>query len=279
MLENATRICEAKFGKLFRCDGDGLRIWPHNGAPPDYAEFRQRRWRVRPADPAAGLDRALTDQADASAADMPPTPIDRRPARRHVKLGGARTLIGVPMLKDDDWSAPSSSIARRFARLPISRSSWCRTSPPRPSSPSRNAAAQRTARRIVWSSRPRPPTCCASSVRRPASWSRCSRPCWKMHPHLRGQVRHPVSVEGDAFRSVAMHGAPTGLRRKVGGSRICNNRLGTAIWTACRDQADGPNCRYAAEPAYADRDPQRLPPSNSAVRARCSPCRCSRTAN
>ena len=26
MLENATRLCEAKFGTLFLCEGDGLRI-------------------------------------------------------------------------------------------------------------------------------------------------------------------------------------------------------------------------------------------------------------
>ena len=36
-----------------------------------------------------------------------------------------------------NWSAQSPSIARRSARSPTSRSSWCRISPPRPSSPSR----------------------------------------------------------------------------------------------------------------------------------------------
>ena len=35
------------------------------------------------------------------------------------------------------WSARSPSTARRCGRSPTSRSSWCRTSPPRPSSPSR----------------------------------------------------------------------------------------------------------------------------------------------
>ena len=44
------------------------------------------------------------------------------------------------------WSAPSPSIARKCGRSATSRSSWCRTSPPRLSSPSRNAAAQRAAR-------------------------------------------------------------------------------------------------------------------------------------
>ena len=44
MLENATRICEAKFGTLFRYEGDSF---PHAarciGAPPDYAEFKAAR--------------------------------------------------------------------------------------------------------------------------------------------------------------------------------------------------------------------------------------------
>ena len=30
-----------------------------------------------------------------------------------------------------------------------------------------------------WSSRPRPRRCCRSSPARRASWSRCSRPCWR----------------------------------------------------------------------------------------------------
>ena len=42
MLENATRICEAKFGTLFLREGDGLRAVALHGAPLAYAEERQR---------------------------------------------------------------------------------------------------------------------------------------------------------------------------------------------------------------------------------------------
>src|SRR4029077_16190487 len=38
MLENATRLCEAKFGVLFRSEGDGLRAVALHGAPLAYAE-------------------------------------------------------------------------------------------------------------------------------------------------------------------------------------------------------------------------------------------------
>ena len=39
-----------------------------------------------------------------------------------VRTGGVRTLLAVPMLKDDELIGVSSSIARRFARSPTSRS-------------------------------------------------------------------------------------------------------------------------------------------------------------
>src|SRR5262249_22512895 len=48
MLENATRICEAKFGVLFRSEGEALRAVALHGAPPLYAEERRRNPVVRP---------------------------------------------------------------------------------------------------------------------------------------------------------------------------------------------------------------------------------------
>src|SRR3984957_12306834 len=38
MLENATRICEAKFGTLYLKDGDGFRATAMHNAPPEYEE-------------------------------------------------------------------------------------------------------------------------------------------------------------------------------------------------------------------------------------------------
>ena len=42
MLENAVRICEAKFGTLFRYDGGAFRTGALFGAPAGWAELRQR---------------------------------------------------------------------------------------------------------------------------------------------------------------------------------------------------------------------------------------------
>jgi hypothetical protein len=42
MIENATRLCDAKFGTLYRREGDVLRVVAMHGAPPEYAEQRRR---------------------------------------------------------------------------------------------------------------------------------------------------------------------------------------------------------------------------------------------
>ena len=46
-----------------------------------------------------------------------------------VELGGVRTFLAVPMLKENELIGRSPSTARKFAPSPTSRSSWCRTSP------------------------------------------------------------------------------------------------------------------------------------------------------
>jgi len=42
MLANATRICEAKIGVLYLCDGDNLRFAATHGAPSAYVEARKQ---------------------------------------------------------------------------------------------------------------------------------------------------------------------------------------------------------------------------------------------
>jgi hypothetical protein len=50
MLENALRICEAKFGTLYLCDGGALRpVADTQRAPPAYKEARKRKPRLPPA--------------------------------------------------------------------------------------------------------------------------------------------------------------------------------------------------------------------------------------
>jgi GAF domain-containing protein len=106
ILVNATRICEAKFGLLYRSEGDGLRTVAMHGAPPALVKERQRDPIVRPA-PATGLGQALATKQPVQIADvLKGSEYLNVPAgytgATFARLSGARTVLGVPMLKDNE---------------------------------------------------------------------------------------------------------------------------------------------------------------------------------
>ena len=96
MLENATRICEAKFGNLFRFDGTDFRLAAEVGAPPELIEFLTRRGAQLPL-PGSLLDRVMHTKQACHTADITADAIPSPGAR----FGCARSAICVPMLKDD----------------------------------------------------------------------------------------------------------------------------------------------------------------------------------
>jgi GAF domain-containing protein len=103
MLENATRICEAKFGVLLLCDSGGFRTVALHNAPPAFAEERRRNPLIHPA-PGTGLRRLADTKQVAQVADMKALKpyIDGDPfVVNSVDLGGYRTVINVPMLKEN----------------------------------------------------------------------------------------------------------------------------------------------------------------------------------
>jgi GAF domain-containing protein len=94
LLENATRICAAKFGTLFRLEGDALHLAAQFGTPPELVEFQKRRGPFQPT-PGSVLERALLTKQVSHSADI------TGEASPPATLGGARSFVGVPMLKDD----------------------------------------------------------------------------------------------------------------------------------------------------------------------------------
>ena len=98
MLENATRICDAKFGVLWRYDGDLFRPDAMHGVPPAFVDFITKRGATRPA-AGSPLERVLAAKKPVHTADELSEPIPGAPA----KYGGARSLVAVPMLKDDEF--------------------------------------------------------------------------------------------------------------------------------------------------------------------------------
>jgi GAF domain-containing protein len=106
MLENATRLCEAKFGVLYRSEGDAFRVVALHGAPLAYVEERRRNPIVRPH-PETPLGRAVATKRAVQIADVLKLPSYFDPpsgstAPQLSKLAGARTVLAVPMCKDDE---------------------------------------------------------------------------------------------------------------------------------------------------------------------------------
>ena len=106
MLANATRICEAKFGVLFQSEGDGLRAVAMHDVPQSYVEERRRNPIIRPA-PATTLGRALATKQPVQFADVLNEPQyfdvpSGYTSAQLTKLAGARTVLAVPMLKENE---------------------------------------------------------------------------------------------------------------------------------------------------------------------------------
>ncbi len=102
ILANAVRICDAKFGVLLLCDSGGFRAVALHNAPPAFAEERRRNPLIHPA-LGTGL-RALADTKKvAQVADMKTLQsyVDGDAfVVNSVELGGYRTVVNVPMLKE-----------------------------------------------------------------------------------------------------------------------------------------------------------------------------------
>jgi signal transduction histidine kinase len=106
MLENATRICEAKFGAMYLKEGSAFRTVAMHNAPPALAEMRRREPVIRLA-PKTALARAVAIKQTVQIADVQTEPgyFDVPPGLSGplmAKLAGARTIMAVPMLKDNE---------------------------------------------------------------------------------------------------------------------------------------------------------------------------------
>ena len=106
MLENAIRLCEAKYGTLFLHEGDGFRLAATNGIPLGLAEDLRRAGPRRPG-PNTALGRVARTKQTAYIADALSEPgfFDIPPGFTEPLLSkhaGARTLVAVPMLKENE---------------------------------------------------------------------------------------------------------------------------------------------------------------------------------
>src|SRR5262249_41190127 len=104
IMAEATRLCEAKFGILWLSEGGGFRSVALHGVPTAYAEERAQNPVIHPS-PDTGLGLLAQTKRGFHSEDIKAEPvyIARDPVRvATVDLGGARTLLAVPMLKENE---------------------------------------------------------------------------------------------------------------------------------------------------------------------------------
>jgi two-component system NtrC family sensor kinase len=96
------RLCEAEFGLLSTCAGGQIRTVSTRGVPPAFAEFRKNNPPVY--GPGTGPARILAGERVVHVVDLKSGDAFRTgdPNRRAVvDLGGARTVLLVPLLKNE----------------------------------------------------------------------------------------------------------------------------------------------------------------------------------
>ena len=104
MLEKAVRICDAKFGNIHRWDGNALHLMATHNTPSAFAEYRGRSpWHPKPRN---AVGRTIATKTVVHVADLAAEEAytERRDPSyvAAVELGGVRTFLAVPMLKENE---------------------------------------------------------------------------------------------------------------------------------------------------------------------------------
>ncbi|MBB4394958.1 ATP-binding protein [Bradyrhizobium sp. ERR14] len=117
MLENATRVCGASFGTMNFWDGEEFNLAADYNLPSEFSDFR-RRTPMRPY-PGTTLETVVQTRKSSQVPDLRESPayLARVPnVIPMVEVAGARTLMVVPMLKEDQLIG-AITIFRKEVRL------------------------------------------------------------------------------------------------------------------------------------------------------------------
>jgi GAF domain-containing protein len=252
MLENATRICEAKFGTMFRFDGDAFHPMAMVNTPPALTNFLRRRGRFVP-EAGNGLYRVWKSKKPLHTLDDAASPVPTAPA----KLAGAHTYLGVPMLKHDEligitviyrqevrpFTEKQIDLVKNFAAQAVIAIENTRLL-----NELRESLEQQTATSEVLSV--------------------ISSSPGELEPVFKAMLENATRVcgsnfgtlylrEGDAFRAVSMHGAtPTYMQSRLGQLLYPGPETGIGRLVRTKDVVHIPDA--TADPAYRQGDPMRV---------------------
>ena len=106
MLQNAVRIAGAKFGNIYRWDGEAFRLLATCNTTPAFAEAR-KRLPICPTNPNGIYARMLAAKAtiyfhDAASQEQRSLEKDHPNYEVAIQLGHMRTALAIPMLKDNE---------------------------------------------------------------------------------------------------------------------------------------------------------------------------------
>ena len=124
ILENATRICGAKFGNLWLREADKLRIVAIHSGSPEYREYLLAEPLVAP-DAQDPVSRVISHREVLQIDDISKAPTHGMSVRvATIRLANARSLVGVPMIKDNEligaivfWAIDKYVRDRRLSNL------------------------------------------------------------------------------------------------------------------------------------------------------------------
>src|SRR5262249_25342517 len=174
MLENAVRICDAKFGIMFRFENEAFNLAALFGVPPALADFIQQRGSFQPR-VGTNLERMWRTKDVVRITDDS----TERVVSPAAEFGGARSLITVPMLKENVLIGAIIIYRQEVRPFTEKQIELVQNLAPKPSSPLRIRGFLMSCGNR-WSSRQRLPMSCASSVVRQVTYSRCLKPCCRM---------------------------------------------------------------------------------------------------